>query len=173
MTRTVQLFKKEILKGIQIDELKGFDINNLMSVVFQDQAFILEADLEKEKIAFKIPLTLENEFENQYRIDDLLISKVSIIGIYKGKQTGAAIKSNLLTSFSGKSSENTSGVKIIKDELENVKPVDDENEYHFIDIIGIIQDLNFAEPEVNYEWWQIKKKFIALLQKVAYFMKQI
>lgn len=159
-TRATHFFKKDIFKGMEVEGLRGFDVNNLISVMFQDQAFILQSEVEKEKIAFKIPQSIENEFENQYRLDDILFSKVSIIGIYKGKLPVEAIKSNTFQYFSKKG--DGSKVEIGK-EINNETIGDSEN-YHFLDIIAITQDLIFDNTEEPLEWWQIRKKFLNFLK---------
>ena len=93
--------------------------------MLQDYAYILKGtvfdDNIKDAVAeiiIKIPLEIQNEFENKYCINDLLIGHVSIVGVYKGLVEEESISSNTFTYLQdigirqNQSSETTS--KIIK-----------------------------------------------------------
>jgi hypothetical protein len=101
------------------------ELNNLVSSMLQDYAYILKGtvfdDNIKDAVAeiiIKIPLEIQNEFENKYCINDLLIGHVSIVGVYKGLVEEESISSNTFTYLQdigirqNQSSETTS--KIIK-----------------------------------------------------------
>ena len=56
---------------------------------------------------FKIPVTFENEFESMYSVNDILIGKVGIIGIYKGEVEEDSIKNMIdIVDKSKKETEN-------------------------------------------------------------------
>ncbi|OFI05970.1 hypothetical protein CLOACE_13510 [Clostridium acetireducens DSM 10703] len=101
------------------------ELNNLVSSMLQDYAYILKGtvfdDNIKDAVAeiiIKIPLEIQNKFENKYCINDLLIGHVSIVGVYKGLVEEESISSNTFTYLQdigirqNQSSETTS--KIIK-----------------------------------------------------------
>ncbi len=76
------ILKRDALKGIQVD---GIDINNLISSMIKDYSYVLSGKVGNSDIIIKIPFELENEFENNYNVDDILLGKVTVIGIYKNK----------------------------------------------------------------------------------------
>lgn len=93
------LLKRDALKGMKVD---GIDINNIVSSMIKDYSYILLGNIENDKenkFIIKIPFEIENEFENNYNVDDVLLGKVSLIGIYKNKNKILDITNNTLNYF--------------------------------------------------------------------------
>lgn len=152
--RQMLLLKRDALKGIQID---GVEINNIISSMIKDYSYILSGTMQlnnSEKFVIKIPFELDNEFENNYNIDDIVLGNVSIIGIYKNKNNISDIANNTLNYFSNGQDllKQTTG-KFMKSQNENdhgtQENLDFLGEVHYIDIIGIIQEIKFYAPINN------------------------
>ena len=159
---------RHALKGMRVE---GMEVNNLISSMLQDYAYILKGlvydeSMEKpvSEIIIKIPMEIQSEFENKYNINDLLIGHVSIVGIYKGIVGEEFITSNTFTYFqeagARKEKQEATASKIIK---SNTQPVSHDTEtkksdddYHFVDTLAIIQDVAFKLEEVptpKLHWW--------------------
>ena len=80
--RQVKMLTDGALKGFNYE---GLEINNLINSVLKDYSYVLTGYLGDEPLIIKIPMQFENEFENLYNIDDLLIGNITLIGIYKRK----------------------------------------------------------------------------------------
>jgi hypothetical protein len=156
--RTVKLFSNGTFKGLKVPEAGGLDINNVFNSIFKDYSYKLKGMMEdKEGILIKIPMTFENEFENLYRVDDLFIGKVTVIGIYKGKLKVDELK-NSFQFFQelGENSENNEDkVQEIHNSQyeEHVNSIqftssNDGKEYHYIDVLAIIQQINSETGDV-------------------------
>lgn len=148
------LLKRDALKGMKVD---GIDINNIVSSMIKDYSYILLGKIENDienKFVIKIPFEIENEFENNYNVDDVLLGKVSLIGIYKNKNNILDITNNTLNYFMTNNNEvsyNTSSKFMqsnekLKNETKKNKTPD---EYHYIDIIAIIQEVKFKEDPIK------------------------
>lgn len=99
--RQFLILRRDALKGMRVE---GMEINNLVSSMLQDYAYILKGLVYDEsmkepvsEIIIKIPMEIQSEFENKYNINDLLIGHVSIVGIYKGIVGEEFITSNTFT----------------------------------------------------------------------------
>ena len=166
--RQFLILRRDALKGMRVE---GMEVNNLVGSMLQDYAYILRGTICSEKqeetaieIIIKIPMEIQNEFENKYSINDLLIGHVSIVGIYKGKVKEEFITSNTFTYFqeAGERKEAQVGdeKKIIK---SNSYPIAQEtytaehiDSYHFVDTLAIIQDVTFSLEETKspkLHWW--------------------
>lgn len=158
--RTVKLFTSGSFKGMNIPGANGFDINNLFNSMFKDYAYKMKGtltDSEKE-VLIKIPLTFESEFENSYSVDDLFIGKVSIVGLYKGKIKIEALK-NSLDFFQELGSMQNILNSPANDEIQDSQYQTQTNnnnllftssgqsdkEYHYIDLLAIVQNVNFPK----------------------------
>lgn len=160
--RQFLILRRDALKGMHIE---GMDINNLIASMLQDYAYILKGkcDTDKEELIIKIPMEIQSEFENKYNIDDLLIGHVSLVGIYKGKIEKDFITSNTFTYFQGAGNKHNQDdedtKKIIKSNSQpQISSTDtgSQQEYHYIDILAIIQDVEFTLEESSGElmhWW--------------------
>lgn len=166
--RQFLILRRDALKGMRVE---GMEVNNLISSMLQDYAYILKGIVYDEnmtsslsEIIIKIPMEIQSEFENKYNINDLLIGHVSIVGIYKGIIGEEFITSNTFTYFqevgSRKEKQEASASKIIK---SNTKPAaydtavkKSNDDYHFIDTLAIIQDVTFKleeAPAPKLHWW--------------------
>lgn len=84
--------------GITVPDAGNLDIGRMMqSFIGDGAAFKLKGARTRRKTPLyaKIPLDGEEMFESRYTIDDLLIGKVGIIGICKGKIDPEQMKSPL------------------------------------------------------------------------------
>lgn len=89
--------------GITVSDAGDLDIGHMMqSFIGDGAAFKLRGNRARRRTPLyaKIPLDGEEMFESGYTIDDLLIGKVGIVGICKGKITPAQMKSPSITSNS-------------------------------------------------------------------------
>ena len=126
--------------------------------MLQDYAYHLKGILQvgcenngATEILIKIPMDVKSEFESQYSIDDLLIGHVSIVGIYKGLVSESFISSNTFSYLqeAGTKQKDISAktTKIIRSnssiEQNSPKTVYHDSQYHFVDILAIIQDVAF------------------------------
>ncbi|NLI92974.1 MAG: hypothetical protein GX434_12520 [Peptococcaceae bacterium] len=164
--RQFLILRRDALKGVRVE---GMEINNLISSMLQDYAYILKGTVADSKldsatteIIIKIPLEIQTEFENKYNIDDLLIGHVSVVGMYKGIVKEEFISSNTFTYLQEigirQAADNTS--KIIKSSTPPIsiagKVAQKQDQYHFIDTLAIIQDVAFKLEElktVKLHWW--------------------
>lgn len=167
--REIQLLRKDALKGFSV---QGLDVNNLISSMLSDYCYVLtgKVDNNEREIILKIPMELNNEFENKYNVYDLLIGKVSIIGVYKEGVSGNEIYDSTFQYFTniGESQQKQNIGKVLKSneevkiEKSNNKISSLQNDkYNFIDIIGIIQNIEFnQEIEMKDKWYKrLFKKF--------------
>ena len=165
--RQILMLRKDALKGFRVE---GMEINNIVSSILQDYSYVLYGQLPSgEEVIIKIPMETENEFENKYRVDDLLIGHVSIIGVYKGSVTESFITSNTFNYMAamggGQQIEPEKKVfpsSIPKTEILATLPKSKTNGdkgYSFIDVIAIVQDVTFyslpvEETIVNLPWYK-------------------
>ena len=166
--RQFLILRRDALKGMRVE---GMEVNNLVSSMLQDYAYILKGIVYDEKgkkpvaeIIIKIPMEIQSEFENKYNINDLLIGHVSIVGIYKGIVSEEFITSNTFTYFqeagARKEKQEASANKVIKSNTQpmpyDVEIQKSDDEYHFVDTLAIIQDVAFkleATPAPKIHWW--------------------
>jgi transcriptional regulator NrdR family protein len=166
--RQFLILRRDALKGMRVE---GMEINNLVSSMLQDYAYILKGTINNKitkdsvsEIIIKIPMEIQSEFENKYNINDLLIGHVSIVGIYKGIVGEEFITSNTFTYFqevgSRKEKLETATSKIIKSNTQPKLPETttpkSNDDYHFIDTLAIIQDVAFKleeNPALKLHWW--------------------
>ncbi|MBS9525935.1 hypothetical protein KI659_18080 [Litoribacter alkaliphilus] len=154
--RIVKFINSGALKDLVAPGTNGIDINNLFNSMFKDYAYKIKGETSGTEIKFliKIPLTFESEFESSYSVDDLFVGKVSIVGLYKGKIKIDDLK-NSFQYFQELGELQNAFPKAIEDEeIEEshyntptnpsfkFKSSGDENEYHYIDLLAIIQNVN-------------------------------
>lgn len=157
--RTVKLFSNGTFKGMKIPEAGGLDINNMFNSIFKDYSYKLKGKLrDKGGILIKIPMTFENEFENLYSVDDLFIGKVTVVGIYKGKTKIESLKNSF--QFFQELGDTTSNggddfQEIHESQCEKqgkgiqFVSSNDGEDYDYIDVLAIIQQINFDEESVD------------------------
>ena len=166
--RQFLILRRDALKGMRVE---GMEINNLVSSMLQDYAYILKGTVYDEsskqpvaEIIIKIPMEIQSEFENKYNINDLLIGHVSIVGIYKGVVSEEFITSNTFTYFqeagARKERQEVSANKVIKSNTQpipcNMEIQKSDDDYHFVDTLAKIQDVAFkleAKPAPKLHWW--------------------
>lgn len=166
--RQFLILRRDALKGMRVE---GMEINNLVSSMLQDYAYILKGLVYDEsmkepvsEIIIKIPMEIQSEFENKYNINDLLIGHVSIVGIYKGIVGEEFITSNTFTFFqeagARKEKQEETASKIIKSNTQpvshNTETKKSDDDYHFVDTLAIIQDVAFKleeTPAPKFHWW--------------------
>lgn len=166
--RQFLILRRDAFKGFRVE---GIELNNLVSSMLQDYAYILKGTVfEREgntviaEIIIKIPLEIQTEFENKYSINDLLIGHVSIVGIYKGIVKEEFISSNTFTYFQEvgmrQQQADQSTSKIIKSSSvpssDSKSAYTRDKEYQFIDTLAIIQDVAFTFDDSQGQkvhWW--------------------
>lgn len=151
--RQILMLRKDALKGFRVE---GMEVNNLISSILQDYSYILygeiEGDGEISKIMIKIPLEIQNEFESNYSVNDLLIGHVSVIGVYKGIVNETFITSNTFNYFAEHGNQQEIPEKKV---IPSSKPkkllrripliTTKEKTYQFLDVISIVQDVSFFQ----------------------------
>ena len=158
--RMVKFFTSDAFKGFAVPGANGLDINNLFNSMFKDYAYKLKGNSKDspDEVLIKIPLTFENEFESSYSVDDLLIGKVSIVGLYKGVIKLNDLR-NSLEFFQGMNKmPNMFQAQINDNEIEESEysqpvaneyapftNITDDKEYHYIDVLSIIQVINTSK----------------------------
>ena len=151
--RTVKMFSNGSFKGMRLPEAGGLDVNNLFNSMFKDYSYKLKGEIlgSDDKLIIKIPLTFESEFENLYNVDDLFIGNVTVIGIYKGKTKIKNLKNSFeffqelgqMTSDDVDSEVHNS--QYIQPNVIKLKSEDDVADYHYIDLLAIVQ---LVQPNV-------------------------
>ena len=178
--RQFLILRRDALKGVKVE---GMELNNLVGSMLQDYAYILKGTVldgkknsDLAEIIIKIPLEIQSEFENKYSIDDLLIGHVSIVGIYKGSIKEEFISSNTfkyLQEVGLRQKQNVeSDSKIIKSSTHPKAPTKEvgqnDDQYHFIDTLAIIQDVAFELEEhkvSKLHWWNKFGIWLSKLRK--------
>lgn len=167
-TRSILAIRREALKGITYD---GIEIHNILNSFLQDYSYVLEGNIpsSEESILIKIPVEVESEFENKYAVDDLLIGKVMLLGIYRGDIDSTEVNRSTFSFFSSQEKSKTVNIDTSKmisssnnykgfEELHNDE--DDGKKYKFIDLLAIIQEVEFEKEEILEHppekvcWWK-------------------
>ena len=178
--RQMLLLKSNALKGYQV---QGLDINNMITSMIKDYSFVLTGkinDKENVKMLIKIPFEINGEFENSYNIDDLLLGNVSLIGIYKNKNKKKDLLNNTFNYFYNMNNieNNQDNEKYILSNSEEKKVNKKNNkleelEYHYIDIIAIIQNIKFKQEKVA-EDMEIKNNWLnEIIAKIKNKFKEV
>lgn len=174
--RVARLIKNNFLEGIKVSETDEYDFNKLSKAILKDYSYRLKGTLpllnqkNEEEFRIKIPFLFENEFENDYNIEDLLIGEVTLVGIYKGKIK----EKNLMSTFDYFMENEATNDSVIKNSQKKTKKeqkMEGNKEIIFIDLLAIIQNITLKEEkeEKNEEkgiivfikkvWSRIKKYF--------------
>lgn len=153
--RTGKFMSLGALKGKGIfGDVDGIDTDKMSQVMFKDYFYFIEASTEDNtteiKTVFKIPMTLEGEFENNYSIDDLLLGRVSIVGIYKGLVKGKQISDifKFFLNFDQNSSQTNDDIvpSVVKEsgnsDFQDIFGENNaETDFRFIDVISVLQQV--------------------------------
>lgn len=154
----MQVLRHDALKGMRVE---GVDVNNIVSSMLEDYAYVLTA-MEKLPgtddpvwLAIKIPSENDNEFESKYRMRDLLLGEVSLIGVYKGLVDVDVLTNTTFGDLQRKGlSQGAEGEgRVIKSALpapESKQPAKEASQgflgpVHYIDLIAIVQDVKVAD----------------------------
>lgn len=121
------------------------------------------ADDSTEQFIIQIPYKASNNFENGYHHNDLQLGKLSIIGIYRGNidfSQRESISSKFLDviSMGYKQNGSTNNEPIVEMKMSSHNTQSNSNPFNFeheklmgkinlIDVIAIIQELNFGRNE--------------------------
>lgn len=143
LTNATEILGVKVLNNKTITMVyEGIDIGKVFDAAIKDYAYIFTAVSENnEQFIFKIPVTFENEFESMYSVNDILIGKVGIIGIYKGLVKRDEIK-NMVDVVGANKEDISTDIEIIdSEETEEKGTSKSKNLYHYVDIIAIIQEL--------------------------------
>lgn len=154
--RIVKFINSGAFKDLVAPGTNGFDMNNLFNSMFKDYAYKIKGSSSgEEEILIKIPLTFESEFESSYSVDDLFVGKVSVIGLYKGKIKIDDLKNSFQYFQELGQLQNAFPTNKEDEEIEeshykvnttnqtfSFKSSGDGNEYHYIDLLAIIQNVN-------------------------------
>lgn len=139
--RQMKLIKQGILDRFTHEDIP---IGEILKSLVSDYAYILTAKSEGNNYLMKIPSEVNNEFENNYTIDDLVMGKVTLIGIYKGQKKINDLTSTFNYLKQGGNSSVDGNVRS-SDRSENPESGDaDDTNYHYIDTLAIIQELKLG-----------------------------
>lgn len=157
------MISKNALEGIKYED---YNLNNLFLTMVDGTFFLLTFFQNNEQFVFKIPIEKESEFESNYSIYDLLLGKLSVIGVYKGKISKEDILRSNINFFNEISNNYEDKVKNSNsaDEVKH-NSSQDENQIHYIDVLAVIQDINFNKVT--------DKKGISWFKKVTKFLKGV
>ncbi|PEI52001.1 hypothetical protein COF59_19140 [Bacillus pseudomycoides] len=133
-TRQIKLVKQGVLDKFIHEDIS---IGELMKPMLSDYSYQLTGEKEDENYLIKIPANSENEFENNYTIDDLLLGQVSLIGIYKGLKNSDDLKNTFAYLSNTNNNQDTEITDSNTGEEVNV-----EKSYHYIDILAITQKIH-------------------------------
>lgn len=144
--RTAKMLAPGTISQIEGSKIEGMQLNvdSLITSVLSDYFYIVSGTtLDGKNTLLKIPLS--DSFQSSYSIDDLLIGKVSVVGLYKGIVTENDLSNtfNFLKSV-GKEQNNSKESQIVESAYEknSIQSIDNnEKEYHFIDTIAVLQNV--------------------------------
>ena len=157
--RIVKFINSGAMKDFATPGTNGLDMNNIFNSMFKDYAYKIKGQAkDNQNILIKIPLTFESELESSYSVDDLFVGNVSVVGLYKGKIKVDDLKNSfqyfqelgqLQTAFPNtKENEEIENSHYITQDSPNqftFKSSGDGKEYHYIDLLAIIQNINIKE----------------------------
>lgn len=157
--KMARLIKNNFLEGIKVTETDKYDFNKLSKAILKDYSYKLKGTLflpnqeNEEEFRIKIPFLFENEFENDYNIEDLLIGEVTLIGIYKGRIEEKNLM-NTLDYFMENEYSSNDIIKSSQKNNNNNKGKVGENEkkdFIFFDLLAIIQNITLKEEIIEKE----------------------
>lgn len=138
-------------------QIFNIDINAISNILLKDYKYNLKGTTDNLKdFCISIPIKAEKEFENDYSIYDLEIGEVNIIGIYrtdKYKYDNTSTFNYLQKLGSDDTSTNVIGDELLMSDTitennENFSNKKEEN-FTYIDLIAIVQDLNVKGENIN------------------------
>lgn len=132
-TRQIKLVKQGVLDRFVHEDIS---LGEIMKPMLNDYSYQLIGKKDEENYLIKIPANADNEFENNYTIDDLLLGKVSLIGIYNGLKSSNDLK-NTFTYLKGNETQNEGII-----DSQTGEEINEIEKYHYIDILAITQKIH-------------------------------
>lgn len=132
-TRQIKLVKQGVLDRFVHEDIS---LGEVMKPMLSDYSYQLTGKKGEDNYLIKIPVNADNEFENNYTIDDLLLGKVSLIGIYNGVKSSSDLK-NTFTYLKDNGTQ--------EDQIRDSQTGEETNiieKYHYIDILAITQKIH-------------------------------
>ena len=157
---------KALIRGIAcqvpVEDTGNMNFTSFMELMCKESAYVLSGELPhifgtNEHMMLKIPMSVENELESQYSISDIELSKVTVLGIYRGefKRCDVERKINrmmVLNDSNKKNQEQTNNIQDNGMNIEDGMREEDKKDIpnssvtqgkvHYIDVIAIVQELN-------------------------------
>lgn len=142
--RHMKLVKQGLLDKFIHEDIS---IGELLKTISEDYSYLLTSSENTRNILIKIPSKLENEFENNYTIDDILNGTTTVVGVYRGVRNLNNFKSTFQYLTMANQEENIAEVEV--DNIIESSPNSEseanqmeENEYHYLDVLAVIQKIN-------------------------------
>ncbi|MGE6848682.1 hypothetical protein ABEX28_19775 [Bacillus tropicus] len=132
-TRQIKLVKQGVLDRFIHEDIS---LGEIMKPMLNDYSYQLTGKKGEENYLIKIPANADNEFENNYTIDDLLLGKVTLIGIYNGLKSSNDLK-NTFTYLKGNEAQNDGII-----DSQTGEEINEIEKYHYIDILAITQKIH-------------------------------
>lgn len=145
--RQMSLVKRGLLDKFVHEDIS---IGEIMKTLVEDYSYLLTSNLNNNKVLIKIPTKFENEFENNYTIDDILNGTTTVVGVYRGKRKLEDFKSTfqyITTSDQEKSEVNLMDDGIIESTSDKTNDSDKEKQavdgeyYDYLDVLAVIQKI--------------------------------
>lgn len=136
------------------DMKMDLNMSSLTNSMLKDCSYELKCSIKDFIFYIKIPMSFENDFESDYNIYDILIGKMTLIGIYRGKDSKQKYKNafkyftdnqntNIQPQYSGLTRSSSNESESINQEVAVGEINNDNNENSdYVDIIAIIKELN-------------------------------
>ncbi|WP_156575167.1 hypothetical protein [Bacillus luti] len=132
-TRQIKLVKQGVLDRFIHEDIS---VGEIMKPMLNDYSYQLTGNKGEENYLIKIPANADNEFENNYTIDDLLLGKVTLIGIYNGLKSSNDLK-NTFTYLKENETQNEGII-----DSQTGEEINEIEKYHYIDILAITQKIH-------------------------------
>ena len=162
LVRVIKMLSQNIIKE---KVAEGININKTINAMTKDYFYLLSTKNFETNIIFKIPIAIENEFESQYTIDDIILGKVNILGIYKGVIKGKELNNtfeyfkNLTQKSSADNDISSSTDNKTSNDIDLSTNLNEDEDYCFIDILAITQDVNIKQEDKTQKKCWLKKLF--------------
>jgi hypothetical protein len=153
------------MKQLSTDENFELNISKMMNEMLDDFSIDYTFKYGNNDYLIRIPYKSKDFFENSYSHNDLQLGKLSIIGIYRGEIDFSkinSISSKFLEMFSEsykdelqRNNSMNGGLlpsdqsKLGKEYEFNIEYNKLDGQYHLIDLIAIIQEINIEDGELS------------------------
>lgn len=136
--RHMKLVKQGLLDKIIHEDIS---VGEMLKTITDDYAYLLTSDESNSRVLIKIPSKLENEFENNYTIDDILNGTTTVVGVYRGKRNLKDFNSTYKYLVENEEDVNSDDIIDSSEEM-GIERDQEVNEYHYLDILAVIQKIN-------------------------------